>query len=130
MEQTSLRRMRNGETKKPGPDKLFLLAQFFGVPMDYFYAPNWEEILQSKSGLVRSTHLNKPLLDVLDMNLLDDCSELTDQALEAAGLSDVRTRTRTRLIIEMYDDRNHNADFSVEEFVRDLGKKAYLIRGN
>ena len=121
--------MRNGETRKPGPDKLFLLAKYFGVSMDYFYAPNWEEILQHNAKPNQNL-LSKPLLEILDLSLLDDCSELTEQALDIAGLSDVRARTKTRLIIEMYDERNNSTNFDLDEFVKDLGKKAYLIRGN
>lgn len=53
----TLHRYISGEIPKPGPDKLFKIATYFKVPMDYFYSPNWRDILVH-SDLIGSTTVN------------------------------------------------------------------------
>ena len=45
---SSINRIRSCDSPKPSGKNLYPIAQFFGVSVDYFFAPEWEEILEGK----------------------------------------------------------------------------------
>lgn len=43
--QSTIQRIRSGESQTPSAEKLYRIAKFFGVPLDYFFSSEWKEIL-------------------------------------------------------------------------------------